>query len=228
MTWAVTDQLTSTSISGATVVLTVNAAIAAGSLVVVGVNEDSTGATGTLADSQGNTYTAITTNSSISGNRVTVFYSVLGTALSTSDTWTFTKGNSGGKAGISALSATGNLASPLDTAVTATNQNASATSVTVTSGTPAVSGELFVGFSGDSKGKTWTQDTGHGWASPPDTFTTGISSKDTTGIGGYQANAGTGTIVYAPTLAALGTITTIIVGFKPSLANPLSKGYVFF
>lgn len=207
MAIVVTDNGGATNVSGTTLAKTA-VTVAAGSLIVVRSAE--TGTTlGTVTDSAGNTYTAITSvhpGGGVSTGTTGLFYCKNCLALS-SGTVTFHKTASGNCA-IAVMSATGiDTVAPLDTAVTNTATGSSA-APSVTSGSPAVSGELFVAVADwATSSRTGTQDTGDGWAAPP--------VAQTLDIGGNQVNAGTGTLTYAPTLSGTSVWGAIIVAFKP-------------
>ncbi len=218
----VTDLGTATSpLSGTTVTKTVT--VPGGSLVVVAVEEDDEAAAtttmGAVTDGT-NTYTRITTiqlNNSSTVGILGIFYSANVTALS-SATLTYTKTNAGNPAQIAALYSS-NIATvtPLDTAVTATAFG-NGTPPSVTSGTPAQAGELFVGGLGADASQTFTftQDTTHGWATPPDYIIQGPLGPgifSATG-GGSQINAGTGTKIFSPTINVGVLWGEIVVGFK--------------
>lgn len=225
MAFVVTDQGTATSSSTAAssfnISLGAGKAITVGSLVVVGASDRSTTVIGTVTDSGGNTYTAIISknfNAAAANGVAGLFYSVLATGLTTAgpSTITYTMGAANKIAGMAILSATGNSTAPLDSAVTAFATGASSTP-TVTSGTPAVSGELFVGFAGRNSGVTpITEDAGNGWATPLSTF---ANISGVGGIGGNQVNGGTGTLIYAPTFPN-SQWADFVVGFQP-LPAPL-------
>jgi hypothetical protein len=102
---------------------------------------------------------------------------------------------------------------PLDSSVTVYTI-AGAPNPTLTSGTPTISGELFVGIVGDLPGgaPAFVQDTAHGWVTPP---TQSVTSVFTGIYGGTQVNAGTGTITYAPATSVNGCAMWIL-GFKPA------------
>lgn len=199
--------------SGTTVALTgVN--VPAGSLLVIEVFEfpaSSNSTPGTVSDGV-NTYTLLTSvlvGGSSANGPLAMFYAP--NASLSSGTITYTKHQSSALfTSISAFYAAGMaLTSPVDGAVTVTGSGTS-NSPSTTSGTPGVSGELFVSaFEVNGTSPTFTQDSGNGWAAP---FT-----EDPTGImaGGSQVNAGTGTKTYHPTTSGTSMVTgTIIAGFK--------------
>lgn len=208
------------NVASATIVLTVGGSgVPAGALVAVTVYEgNTTGGIGTVTDSVGNTYTKITDLSpgaSNSNGRAAVYYAYNVTALSSSDTITYTRNSSGVEnCLLSALYATGvDTSNPLDTAVTNASSSASTSSPTVTSGTPGFPGELLVACTYWSSAATYTQDTTHSWSSPFASNTVG-SVKGL--AGGNQVNSGVGTTIYNPTLSFASPTAQIVVGFKPA------------
>jgi hypothetical protein len=227
MVWAVTNHGSKTTTGGAACTKSPVSNIAAGSLVVIGTMEHTnTSSSPSVSDTQSNTYTKITQlKTGVAANSfLAIWYSVLTKALTTSDTWTYTPVTSSNDNAMEILSATGNSATPLDTAVTATGAGAYATSagssLSVTSGTPAVSGELFVCFGGDTNScRSINLDSTDGWAAPFDNnVTSDGGTGSATGVavgGGYQVNSGTGTKKYNPTVVAGSPdAASIIVGFK--------------
>jgi hypothetical protein len=199
--------------SGSTVTIT-GVTVPSGSLIVVVVAEiASTTIGGTVSDGV-NTYSSaggIFINNSSANGFINTFYAP--NASLSSGTITYTKQTSPHVAGISAIySSNIVLSSALDSAVTATAGGSSSTP-SVTSGTPVKSGELFVGAVGNSTdGGTIvvTQDSGHGWAFPPNT-----DGVVTVIAGGNQVNSGVGTKVFAPTLNQSTPWAASVVGFFP-------------
>ena len=196
------------------------------------------GPSGSVADTV-NTYTAGTpvaiagTIAQFWGN---YFYVANAGALS-GGTITYSKGLSTDVADISAFYATGvATSSPFDASVFATaNDGGSGTTAnpafTLTSGTPAVSGELMVAFvaSATTTAVNWfSQDSGNGWAAPPTSIylhsTLGDSFEND---GGNQVNAGVGTKSFAPGNSSLTTVyyAAFILGFKAAVAaaSPLTR-----
>ncbi len=213
--------------SGATLAITVpGGGVPSGALIVVAAGEGllasySTG--GSMTDTAGNTYTQITHTNIPVGDFAEVFYAKNVTALSSGNSITFTKQTSGDEAVLSAFYATGiDTSGPLDTAVTATATGTSSTP-SVTSGTPAIAGELFVAcLISQSNTQTYTQDSGNGWAAPFDTNGfdgTNLGSNVVWVAGGNQVNSGTGTKTFAPTMSILARWAAIVVGFKAAASN---------
>lgn len=223
MAWSVTDHGTSNNASGATLTKATAANVTAGSLIVVAVYDKSNAASGgSMTDDAGNTYTAVgatNPNGATTNGICQFFYSILSTQLNSGQNVTYTKQTSGVGCAMSVLSATGGASSSiLDSSVTATNTTGSAAAPTsLTSGTPSVSGELFVAMSGTtSTNPTLTTDSGNGWAVPPDASADAFNYNL---IGGNQTNAGTGTIAWHPSANKNGLWASIIIGFKPNAGN---------
>ena len=222
MAWVVTDHGSANNSSGATLAKAVSANVLAGSVIVVAVYDKSVAASGgSMTDDAGNTYTAVSpTNpgASTSNGICQFFYSILGSQLNSGQNVTYTKQTSGSVCSISVLSATGGASSSiLDTAVTAANTtNTNVSSPTsLTSGTPAVSGELFIAMSGEVQNNTTlSTDSGNGWAVPPAINNTGAACQ----VGGNQVNAGTGTKAWQPSSNKSGNWASIIIGLKPLVA----------
>lgn len=216
----------STTAGGATATITVpGGGVPAGALIGLVATEtaSTTAAGGTVTDTGLNTYTAQTP---ISLNGVTTngfsqfFWVNNATTLISTNTIVYAKQTALGRATISAFYVTGlATSSVLDSAVTA-SATGTGTSPSVTSGTPSVAGDLFVAIAGWSAvlSRTYTQDTGHGWAAPP----TAVNPSGTVaGLGGgNQVNAGTGTIQFTPTINAGGTNYAVqIFGFKAAISG---------
>lgn len=215
MAIVLTSIAVASSSAGTTTVITVPAGgVPAGSLIVVTVQEDNTtGTIGTITDTAGNTYTKITDlspNAANANGRCAMFYVKDCLALVNGNSITYTKTTSGRLVDLAAFYATGvDTVAPLDTAVTATS-SASSSAPTVTSGTPAVSGELFVGNAFWKGNATYTQDSGHGWSGQPDPVNNATMGMD----GGSQVNAGVGTIIFSPTISVSLVNCQILAGFK--------------
>lgn len=199
MAFTVTDQLSSSNASGATLTLSPAANIAVGSLVVVLTTENNTtgaGTSGTLADSAGNTYTAANVSRPGGGQGTTTLWYCLKTtvALTTAGTWTYTKHQSGISVVMSAISATysGNLTLNLNEAP-----------ATGTTGSPDLAGnvtigDLVVGGAGirpRATGATFTP--AAGWTIGPDAVS---PSNGSIGQGGsFIIAPSTGSITFDPT-----------------------------
>jgi hypothetical protein len=205
MAISVTGIGTNNVFTGTTITLT-GVTVPSGSLIVAHVVESQTGNVGSCADSVNTPYTEVTSvliNNSSSNGVLTSWYFANCGALS-SQTITYTKGNSNKAATIAALYATGiATSSPLDSAATATAYGNSA-APTVTSGTPGTAGDLFIGVLGLVVFKTITQDSN--WST---SFTAANTMQ-----GGYRINAGTGTLSYAPTFSGSSSWAEMVFAFK--------------
>jgi lambda family phage minor tail protein L len=227
MSWVETDLGSNSNTSGATLGLSVASILAVGTLVVIGVGDKSVASSGgSLTDSQGNTYTSIVAGviGSSTHGFGQVFYSILTTALTTLDTFTYTKQTSGAVASMSAMAATGGLSSSdLDSSVTVTGTVSSGASLSVTTGTPSVAGDLLVAFAIASRGSSLsavTPDPSHGWIFPPlDAVQSGTAGTDISSAGAYQVNAGTSTTVWAVSTSNSGQLVSFVVGFKVSTST---------
>jgi hypothetical protein len=220
---SVTDLTNNISTAGATLTLALTS-IPAGAAIILGAGEYNTQVVGTLSDGTNGAYTNAKTQSNAAPSVLNLFYFLNSAAFT--GTATFTKGLSGSNATIQGVYATGiATASALDAAVTAGASSASANPpvINLASGTPGVSGELFVGISGGQTNgtvSTWTPDTGNGWNTPAPfaMFQSQVNSNAAHWqAGGYQVNAGSAAKTFHPTLTAgngARTADTIIVGFK--------------
>lgn len=180
-----------------------------------------------ITDSASNSYSNITSralnNSTVNG-WLTAWRAENVSTLSSGNTITVsTTDFSAAHVAASVFYATGiNISSPLDGAVTAVASGNNSTP-SVTSGTPAESGELFIGFLGTRGNTTYTQDSGNGWATPPNDAASAGTTAGARIDGGNQVNAGTGTLTFAPTLSGANVWATIICGFKPSSGTTTNK-----
>lgn len=197
--------------------------VPSGSLIVVCIQDTTVGAaTGSVADTAGNTYTLIASkspNNSSTNGAAQMFYAWNSSALSSGNSITYTGTDASRSKSISAFYATGIQTSsdPLDTAVTVTGSSAVASPSALVSGTPAVAGELFVACLGRNNptGAVFSQDTTHGWATPPNAASEGSGSPHSGINGGSQVNAGTSTISWQPTFNTGANSGSIVAGFKP-------------
>lgn len=219
MAWSVTSFGTNISTSGATVVVT-GGTIPAGVLIAVGTDDGSNAASGgSCSDSSLNTYTSVAAKACGSGGTgshgfAQIFF--FNNNAATLSSVTYTKQTTGNNAVIAVLYATGGASSNIsDGAVTASAQGSGGTE-TVTSGTPAVANELFLGWIGWDSSATFTQ--ASGWAAPFNT--TGEAGSNANGAGGNQVNSGTGTLTFNPTLSGSPDWAIIVAGFKPVVRVP--------
>lgn len=210
--WGTPTNIGTNSGSGgvATIALT-GVTVPAGALIVVSVLERNATVSGSVSDTL-NSYSPAPAVSLSGGGRVQAFYAYNVSALS-GGTITFTKISAPNTAVISAFYVTGaSTSSPLDLA------NSVALSATatpsLTSGTPAVPGELFVGIAG--YGNTGTYIQASGWSAPPNAV---IGTASALG-GGNLINSGTSTQTFSPTVSA-GTPSwgLIILSFEPPSSN---------
>lgn len=224
---------TNTNTSGATLAVTVGAAgVPANVLIVVVVTEKSTsGTSGTLADTQTNTW-----NTSQGGNlagaiangRGTVFFAFNSKALVNTNTITYTKNLSGAACAMSAFYVTG-IGSQANPEVTAARATATGTTgtITVTSGSPGVQGCFFVGAFCDSgtstAGASATFTNAANWVTPPVEANSGTTSGNARVDGGFRLQTGAiATFVYNPTMSSTAQqwalmITAFLVVPEPDL-----------
>lgn len=226
----------STSTAGTTKAITLGASVPSGSLIVVGVNERTsgsyTGTYGSIADTASNTYTRITQSSATtSGSSMihSVWFVKNSTALSSSNTITYTASVSA-FLNVGAIYATGiDTTNPLDTTTCATSSSpltsSSTTSVTVTSGTPTVAGELivyFVSFRGGLASPTL--DTTNGWTNTPGALFPNVSGT-VTGAMGYLINSGTGTSTNTTSWSGGQYSGSSIAGFKEAAGEVVNSNF---
>lgn len=170
---ALTNINTATTAGVTSTGLAITAATVSANLIVVVAVEDTGTAAGTVSDSQSNSYTLLTSshpNGNSTLGTTMFFYSLLTNALSSSDKIRYKTNSGSNNIDGSASYATGCATSnPIDSPVTAT-ATGSGTSVSVTGGTPAQSGELTVTVVGAAAGSnTATITNPSGWAIPPNT-----------------------------------------------------------
>jgi hypothetical protein len=224
MTIAVTNIGT---VGNSTTVATISVTVPAGgvpanALIAVIVGESGNTAGGSIADTATNSYNAATAvfNNNTTGGYGQLFYSYNSAALVSGNSITFTKTASNTGAAVSAIYATGIQVSPnpLDSAVTA-SVFANSSSATATSGTPGVSGELFLAISSQTSTFTFIQDSGHGWTSPPNSVSgSNLTNRSSIG-GGAQVNAGAGALTFSATYSNNGPLQASVYGFKPLSGN---------
>lgn len=177
--------------------------ISAGKLIVVCVEDFGSGGPNACGDTAGNTYTKLTLGATFAA----IFYAWNSLALSTGNTITITKRDSSNGSVATAFYFTNVQTSsdPHDSAVDAVG------TTTVTSGTPAASGELFIGIAGAlSSPSTFSGDAGHGWSTSPPT----ISAAFGVGVcAGYQVNTGVSTKIWTPVFDQTANLAGV-TGFK--------------
>lgn len=222
MAISVTSVGTNGNKTGATLAVTVGAAgVPAGSLIAVAITEfTTTGTQGTISDNKSNVYTFIaagTLNNNPGGGLGAIYYVKNSIALVNGDIITYTKHSSGVVCAMSVVYAAGiDVTSPLDIAVTtiATGFNATPS---VTSGTPSVAGELFLGAVMTGGSTIFSQ--GASFSTPFNQATSGASAVDRQVDGGNLVSAGTSTKTYAPTFDVSHTFVIFILGFKPVVSE---------
>jgi len=193
---------------------------AASLIIVEGSAFNSTG--GTVSDGV-NIYTALTPSAAAGSNGATLFYAPNASLSGGTITYTPNAGNNT-RAMSAAWVSNITTSSPLDTSVTAstTGSGTSPIAPSITSGTPAQTGELFVGLvGGDGNGASaasMTQDTADGWAFPPN-FKVDPAGAGTFFGGGTKVNSGAGTRTFAPAVSFTGGAASkswviAVYGFK--------------
>lgn len=214
--------------SGATIAVTVpGGGVPTGALIVVCVADASTTFGGSVADTSGNTYALAVQafpNASSGNGQVSLFYAMNAVALSSGNSVTYTKQTSGATCSISAFSVTGIKASAaLDLASSNTGLG---TATTITSGTPAEAGELFVGVSGGGFATTdvFTQDSGVAWAAPPDRIS--VTALNETVAGGTFVRVSAVALTYAPSWSVSHSWANLIATFKALSSTPRSRGMI--
>lgn len=229
MAISVTNIGTGSSAGGtATVGIAVPAGgVPTGALICVASNETSSAtAAGSVADTK-NTYSTATSGGNASNLAFGgMYYAANASALTSSNTLTYTKNNSSNTGVCSAFYATGVLTtSPLDTAVTAAGSTGATTSPTVTSGTPSLSGELFVAICAYRSSSGFTEDTTHNWATPFNQINVTVTNLG----GGNQVNAAATALTFNPTIGASVSCAIMVVAFKPAAtaSAAVSRGYIF-
>lgn len=184
-----------------------------GVLIIVAVAENVSATAGSVSDSAGNTYGVPISSSVIpgSGGIVMLFRAFNINAL-TGGTVTYTKATSGRDTVMSVFYVSGAQTSsdPLDLVTTPVTSASSGTTITITSGTPAQAGEMFVGVLGQH-GSPLTYSQASGFATPPNS--PGISSQIEVD-GGNLINAGTGAVTFTPGLSAAKAVAALLVSFK--------------
>lgn len=207
--------------SGSNATITVGAGgVPGASLLCAGTsNRVNNAGYGTIADTPGNAYTQVTGDAlaaSQANGRGQLTYKENCTALTSGNTITYTPPANGANC-ISAFYATGVATTgSLDTAVTA-KATGTSTSPTVTSGTPTVAGELFVGLlCGFGNSGTFTQATPT-WATPFNEGTSGTASGNARVNGANQVNSAKSTLTYNPGTSVSTQYVDIIAGFKPAV-----------
>lgn len=207
----------STFSSVQTVTMTSTSAVGSGVLVVVFISDGNTSAIGaTVTDSKSNTYILAKNQTGVPSN-ISMFYSFVASALTTSDTLTYTTalGFGANGMGISAISATGY--STYDSATAASSNNGFAATFTVTgAGSAAVANELYVCWVVANSTPTIT---GAGtWSTAPPNGISGFAME-----AAYQVNSGTSALTCSGTLSAQ-FASVLIASFKPTAGASVIPG----
>ena len=218
MAWGTPTNIGTVSGSSGPNLLLSGVTIPAGALICVAITTIGSSTTGSVNDSvNGPTYTLATSYQIGAILNVELHYFYNSAALSGASL-TYRKGKSNDLTSMSAFYVTGSQTSsdPLDLVTTPTG--GSSTSPSITSGTPAASGELFVGAVGWVLSDTFTQ--ASLWAAPP----TAELIAGANIAGGYLVNAGAGAETYAPTLVSTAeTWGALLVSFKVAAAAAFAR-----
>lgn len=154
--------------SGATLTVTPSSAVPAGSLIIIGAQDNGGAAIGSsqIADSAGNSYTLILSTINSPG-AMAAWFSTNANGISTSQTITYTKINAINGGCLTTCYVSNAQGFKLDSGVTATAIGTSSTP-SVTSNLPKDNGEIFFALaSEDTVALSLSQDSGHGWSAPP-------------------------------------------------------------
>lgn len=192
--------------------------VPAGALIVlVGAeNGSSTGGYPTAADSAGNTYkTLLTPNfGGIAGNGYNSLLYAYNASPIDNGWISYAPSPAAPYYWFTAFYATGVMynADPLDVGYYAAGGTGTHPSVTM-GGAPQVANDLIVGTVGwgAATSDTFTQDTAHGFSTPPFAFVVTNAGV----AGGTKINAGTAIATYAPTISVSRQWAAIIAAFKP-------------
>jgi hypothetical protein len=223
MAWGTrTDIGSVTTLTVTSTSFTVSTNVTAGALIGVMVTTFASTivGNGTLSDTK-NTY--ILAASSVNPGasvRIEFFFAYNATALTTSDTITYTANGSDVSAFpiMAGFFATGGAGStpwssnPQDTSTTKTTSSDTVTFSNIVSNAPSASGDLFVaGVAAPSASTTPTQ--GSGWAVPPAILNQATINLNT--VSGNQINAGSGALTYTPTWSpTVSSWAALVVSFK--------------
>lgn len=182
--------------TGATLAISTPVGVLGGSTVFVAVTERSSSGNGSVADSAGNTYTALFglgENNVNTNGRLMLFVATNITQIASGGSITYTKSGSSNGAAMSVFRVAG--LGTNDAGATATAFGSTG-SKTVTSGTPAQAGEFFVAAVAAAGTAAPTQ--ASGWTSPPNFVDNGAGSPARV-FGGTLTAAGSAAQTYAPT-----------------------------
>jgi hypothetical protein len=192
---------------GATMPITIAANLDAGTLVCVVSTSFSSANTSTAADSKGNTWT-LQFNSGGS-TRTCIWWSVLTTGLTTSDTITLTFSTATGEKNAVAASVTGVVStSPVDQVPLQTNATSGAPSVTSAALAQAAEVAFAYAFITTGAADTYTEDATNGWTGlTPASLTSKLHVA-------WKITAATTAITYAPFDSASRAWTASMILFK--------------
>lgn len=226
---------TASGVGAATISVTVpSGGIPAGSGIYVYVYERSGNvlSNGSVADTAGtpNTYTELSGGiHDVANGNTQIFQTFNSYALTSGETITYTLAETTSYrfAVMSVFYVTGLLTSnPYDSATLNSSLIATAQPSSIQSGTPSVSGEMFLTMAGwvyDTFSPAgFTLDTANGWSAPPPTsIETGNSPYNNQYLGvagGQQVNSGVGKLTTNPTFSNTAQLygATVIIGLKPA------------
>jgi hypothetical protein len=193
MSWgAVTNIGTGAAAAAATIIVPIVANQISPAVVVVAAWDlGGTPTAGAVTDTRGNTYTRFLTFGGLA-----VYVSNNSKGILNTNNITYTKVDGVSAAEVTACYSVNTSGFFLDTAVTATNTGINSTP-TVTSGTASMRGNLYFGICANDSSRTFTQDAGNGWASPPND--TGVNNAINL-AGGNKTSTGITAQTFAPTL----------------------------
>ncbi len=227
MPWGTPTSLGTVTSNTAAHSATISSVTVAQNLLIVVSGEMQASANGDailVSDSAGNSYTVHYYYRSANQGGCFIAFAIAATALSSGSITiadTSTTGTKFNAIAAAAYSVSGAATSGTeDTAAFATNSGGATTSPTITSGTPANSGDLFWAVYGTPNNNgTYSEDTGDGWTNLQSRLQP--SSGASTGIA-YQVNSGTGTKAHDPTTSSLGYEQMIVAFVAAASAVALS------
>lgn len=195
--------------------------VPAGALIYVAVQDMGTTVGGSISDSASNVYTlinSISINNNTANGTLRTYYAKNVAALISGNAIQVTRGTSSGNCAITAMYATGiDTVAPLDASVSATAFGNFTTTPSVTSGTPTLAGDLFLGAYGtNNSSPTITGDTGHGWTTPPPTSLSIFANGYL--YGANQVNASATSKIFSPTTGVSVAYAASICAFKDAVA----------
>jgi hypothetical protein len=206
MSWgAVTNIGTGAAAAAATITVSIVANQISPAVVVVATWDlGGTPTTGAVTDTRGNTYTRFLTLGGLA-----VYVSNNSKGILNTNGIAYTKVDGVSAAEVTACYSVNTSGFFLDTAVTATNTGTNSTP-TVTSGTASMRGNLYFGICANDSSRTFTQDAGNGWASPPSD--TGVNNAINL-AGGTKTSTGIAAQTFAPTLSGSSPWNVAIFAF---------------